>query len=199
MTRIVPAIAMGFLFYPLTLYANPTIYSINPQKTTISLSWHAFGGISKACMGNVKGEITLDAGNEREDRIDVTIPVATLEASNGLLTYQMKSRPFFDVESYPNLVFTSSRVVALENGHFRVFGTLKIKNVTRPVILNASLDGKMGGLSGTENIFLHASTAISRSAFNMDSFAAFVDDTVKITIEIQARPFKGASIIPGAS
>lgn len=73
-----------------------------------------------------------------------------------------------------------------------MFGRLQIKNVKRPVILNASLDAKIGELSGTKNIVLHASTAISRAAFNMDSFAALVDDTVTINIEIQARPNKGA-------
>ena len=143
-------------------------------------------------MGKVTGGITLDAGDERADRIDVTIPAATLEASNSLLTYQMKSRPFFDAERYPNISFTSSRLVALGNGHFRLFGTLKIKNVTRPVILDASLDGKKAVSSSTEILVMHASTAISRSAFNMDSFAALVDDTVTINIEIQARPYQSA-------
>lgn len=188
MTRIVPVIALGFLIMPLWLYASPASYSINTQKTTIALSWHAFGDTSEASLGKVTGDITLDTGNESGDRIDVTIPVATLKASNALLTYQMKSRLFFDAEHYPNIAFTSSRVVTLGNGHFRVFGTLAVKNVTRPVILNASLEGQHGELSGAENIFLHASTAISRSAFNMDSFAALVDDTVTINIEIQARP-----------
>lgn len=192
MTRFMHAIALGFLFHPLCLYASPVSYRIDTQNTTISLSWHAFGSVSKASMGKVTGEITLDAGDERGDRIDVTIPAATLEASNSLLTYQMKSRPFFDAERYPNIAFTSSRVVALGNGHFRLFGTLKIKNVTRPVILDASLSGKTGRLSAAGNMVMHASTAISRSAFNMDSFAALVDDTVTINIEIQARPYQSA-------
>lgn len=192
MTRFMHAIALGFLFHPLCLYASPVSYRIDTQNTTISLSWHAFGSVSEASMGKVTGGITLDAGDERADRIDVTIPAATLEASNSLLTYQMKSRPFFDAERYPNIAFTSSRVVALGNGHFRLFGTLKIKNVTRPVILDASLDGKKAVSSSTEILVMHASTAISRSAFNMDSFAALVDDTVTINIEIQARPYQSA-------
>lgn len=187
MTRIVPVIALGFLINPLSLYASPASYSINTQKTTIALSWRAFGDTSEASLGKVTGDITLDAGNEAGDHIDVSIPVATLKASNSLLTYQMKGNLFFDAGHYPNITFTSSRVVALGNGHFRVFGTLAVKNVARPVLLDASLQGKNGELSGAENIILHASTAISRSAFNMNSFAALVDDTVTINIDIQAR------------
>lgn len=188
MTRIVPIIALGFLINSPSLYASPVSYSINTQETAIALSWHAFGETSKASLGKVTGDITLDAGNAEKDRIDVTIPVATLEASNSLLTYQMKSSLFFDAGRYPNIAFTSSRVVALGEGHFRVFGTLAVKNVLRPVILDALLRGKNGEFFAAKSISLHASTAISRSAFNMDSFAALVDDTVTINIEIQASP-----------
>ncbi|MBP2154244.1 YceI family protein [Erwinia rhapontici] len=187
MTRIAPVIAIGFLINPFSLCASPAGYSINTQKTTITLSWHAFGDASEARLGNVTGDIALNAGNEESDNINVSIPVATLKASNRLLTYQMKGSLFFDAGRYPNITFISSRVVALGQGHFRIFGTLAVKNVSRPVILDALLMGKNTGPTGAENIYLHASTTISRSAFNMDSFAALVDDNVTINIEIQAR------------
>ncbi|QJT81034.1 YceI family protein [Kosakonia sp. MUSA4] len=187
MTRIVPAITLGFLITSFSLYASPANYSINTQKTTITLSWHAFGDTSEARLGDVTGDIALNAGNDEGDTITVSIPVATLKASNQLLTWQMKSTLFFDAGRYPNITFISSRVVVLGQGHFRIFGTLAVKNVSRPVILDALLMGKNAGLTGAENIYLHASTAISRSAFNMDSFAALVDDKVIINIDIQAR------------
>ena len=47
MTRFMHAIALGFLFHPLCLYASPVSYRIDTQNTTISLSWHAFGSVSK--------------------------------------------------------------------------------------------------------------------------------------------------------
>lgn len=188
MARIVPIIALGFLITSPSLYASSASYNINTQKTTIALSWRAFGETSEASLGKVTGDITLDPGHAEKDHINVIIPVATLEASNNLLTYQMKSSLFFDAGHYPNIAFTSSRVIALGVGHFRVFGTLAVKNVSRPVILDALLKGKNGEFFAAESISLHASTAISRSAFDMDSFAALVDDTVTINIDIQASP-----------
>ncbi len=184
MTRIVPAIALGFLFSSFSLYASPVGYRINPQETAITLSWQAFGDMSQARLGNVTGDITLNAGNDSDDTVHVSIPVAGLNASNPLLTWQMKSSLFFDAERYPNITFTSSRVVALGQGHYRILGTLAVKNIARPVILDALLNDKT---TGPENISLHASTTISRSAFNMASFAAVVDDHVTINIAIQAR------------
>jgi polyisoprenoid-binding protein YceI len=192
MTRIVPAIALGFLITSFSLCASPANYRINTQKTTITLSWHAFGDTSEARLGNVTGDIALNAENDEGDNIHVSVPVATLKASNQLLTWQMKSTLFFDAGRYPNITFISSRVVSLEQGHFRIFGTLAVKNVSRPVILDALLPGKNTGLTGAANIYLHASTTISRSAFNMDSFATLVDDKVIINIDIQARLHQAA-------
>ncbi|MDY4372513.1 YceI family protein [Pectobacterium carotovorum] len=186
MTRIVPVLAIGLLISPL-LHAMPLNYTIATDKTAIALSWQAFGHLSQASLDGVTGNITLDAEKEMDDRIDVKIPISTLQASNGLLTYQLKSSLFFDAEHYPDIRFTSSRVVALGHGHFRVFGSLSVKNIQRPVILDATLDEHGGNVSGEEALSLHATTAISRSAFNMDRFTGVVDDRVAISIDIQAK------------
>ncbi|WP_323641466.1 YceI family protein [Pectobacterium carotovorum] len=186
MTRIVPVLAIGLLISPL-LHAMPLNYTIATDKTAIALSWQAFGHLSQASLDGVTGNITLDAEKERDDRIDVKIPISTLQASNGLLTYQLKSSLFFDAEHYPDIRFTSSRVVALGHGHFRVFGSLSVKNIQRPVILDATLEEHGGNVSGEEALSLHATTAISRSAFNMDRFTGVVDDRVAISIDIQAK------------
>ncbi|ANE77437.1 YceI family protein [Dickeya solani] len=186
MMRIMSVAAVGLLVSP-TLHATPLNYTISTNKTVIALSWHAFGDTSQAYLDGVTGDVTLDSVKEIDDRIAVKIPVATLEASNALLTYQLKSGMFFDAKHYPWIVFTSSRVVAQGHGHFRVFGSLSVKNIQRPVILEATLE-EHGGASPTGGtLFLHATTAISRSAFNMDRFTALVDDRVAINIDIQAQ------------
>lgn len=187
MTRIVSAIAFGLLIGPAPLYAMPVSYGISTPDTAIGLSWQAFGGTSQARLAGVTGELTLDMANDMDDRLSVNIPVATLTASNSLLTWQMKGRLFFDADRYPAIRFTSSRVVALGGGRFRVFGYLGVKNILRPVILEAALEDPTNGPVGREVLSLHATTAISRAAFNMDSLAALVGDTVTIDIAIEAK------------
>jgi len=108
-------------------------------------------------------------------------------ASNSLLTWQLKSDLFFDAERYPNIHFVSSRVVSLGDGNFRIFGVLTVKNVSRPVVMLASLDsGKMID-PASRSLALHASTAISRSAFGMDRLVGVVDDRVNIALAIAAQ------------
>ena len=167
-----------------SLHAAPKSYLIDTENTAIRLSWHAFGGIlSWATFSGVTGAVTLNPDNDVDDHIHVTIPVATLVASNTLLAWQLKSDMFFDAARYPTITFSSTRVVKLGPDHYRAFGTLTVRDLNRPVILDARLDR----LSG-ETIALHATTAISRSAYKMDRFALVVDDRIAIAIDIQAKP-----------
>ncbi|MEG1210584.1 MAG: YceI family protein [Leclercia sp.] len=170
------------LFCP-PLFAAPVTHVIDTDKTAIKLSWRAFGGIlSWAHLNGVTGTVTLDPDNEFNDHIKVSVPVATLKASNNLLTWQLKSDMFFDAARYPTITFTSSRVVKLGNDHFRAFGTLNVRDLSRPVILEATLDRQADNA-----IALHATTAISRAAYKMDRFALVVDDRIAIAIEIEAK------------
>jgi polyisoprenoid-binding protein YceI len=55
-------------------------------------------------------------------------------------THQQNSASdFFDVEHYPTMTFTSRRIEALDQGagHYRVTGTLTIREVSREVSLDA--------------------------------------------------------------
>jgi len=167
-----------------SLQAASIAHTIDTERTTIKLSWRAFGGIpSWAHLKGVTGKVILNPENEFDDHINVTVPVATLQASNNLLTWQLKSDMFFDAARYPTITFSSTRVVKLGPDHYRAFGTLTVRDLNRPVILDARLDR----LSG-ETIALHATTAISRSVYKMDRFALVVDDRIAIAIDIQAKP-----------
>ncbi len=77
--------------------------------------------------------------------------------------------------------------MALGGGRFRVIGYLGVKNILRPVILEAALEDPTGNPVDREVLSLHATTAISRAAFNMDSLATLVGDTVTIDIAIEAK------------
>lgn len=174
------AILTALLLCP-SLYAAPKSYLIDSDNTAIRLSWHAFGGIlSWATFSGVTGAVTLNPDNDVDDHIHVTIPVSTLVASNKLLTWQLKSDMFFESERYPTIEFISSRVVALSAGRFRVFGTLIVRNIARPVILEAVLKDPHAQAPR-----LDATTAISRESYGMDKFALVVDDRIAIAIAIK--------------
>jgi len=68
-----------------SLQAASIARTIDTERTTIKLSWRAFGGIpSWAHLEGVTGKVILNPENEFDDRINVTVPVATFQASNNL-------------------------------------------------------------------------------------------------------------------
>ncbi|ALB57042.1 putative exported protein [Cronobacter universalis NCTC 9529] len=184
-----PACAVILLaaFFSAFISAAPVSYVILPSHTVVALSWRAFGGLSQAQIRGATGDVTLDNDNQHNSRVNVVIPLASLNASNDLLTYQMKSPLFFDAARYRVISFVSDRVTAAGNGRLQVSGTLVVKGIRRPVVLE---------VTGGQNRFLHpaasplslrATTAISRSAFGMGGFSSFVDDRVQIDILIAAK------------
>nr|WP_314425575.1 YceI family protein [uncultured Erwinia sp.] len=195
MTRIATLLAFGLLTSPM-LYATPLTYRVSSTRTDIALSWNAFGNtFSQARLNGVTGEVRLDPGHDFNDHISVNIPVATLKASNDMLTWELKSRMFFDAIRYRSIHFTSTRVVDKGNGQFRIFGILQVKDVQRPVILEATLAEKEANASA-KNLTLYATTTISRAAFNMDRLAVVVDDRIKIDIALRAQLASGET--PGS-
>ncbi|MFK3705437.1 polyisoprenoid-binding protein YceI [Raoultella sp. BIGb0138] len=186
MNRFPPLLLVTLMISPL-LHAKPLNYAIDTESTAIQLTWRAFGGVqSWANIHGVTGDVTLDPQNEFNDRIRVKIPVATLVASNALLTWQLKSNLFFDAGRYPYITFISDRVVMQDAGHMRIFGSLRVKDIRRPVILDTTLEAQTGLSPEDGDLALHAASAISRSAYNMDSFAMVVDDRIAIAIAIRA-------------
>ncbi|VEB99413.1 Uncharacterized conserved protein [Cedecea lapagei] len=191
MLRTLLKITLGLLVSPM-LYAMPENYSVITPQTAIGLSWHAFGSTSQANLDGITGSLLLDEANDIHDSISVRIPSSTLQASNSLLTYQLRSGLFFDTAHYPVLTFRSTRIVAEGQGHYRIFGLLQVKNIQRPVVLDASMDSRSASAADKSTVSLRATTVISRSAFNMDKFEAVVDDNIAIEIKIRARQLNPA-------
>jgi polyisoprenoid-binding protein YceI len=72
-----------------------------------------------------------------------------------------------------------------------VFGVLDVREIRRPVILDVTFEEQ-----SPSSLTLHATTAISRSAFGLDRFALVVDDRIAIDINIGAHPQPGSANRP---
>ncbi|EOL9022388.1 YceI family protein [Cronobacter dublinensis] len=188
MNRLTLAVTLTLLFFSSYILAAPVSYTILSSRTTVALSWQAFGGLSQAQIHGASGKVTLDSDNPKNSYVNVVIPVSSLTASSDLLTYQMKGPLFFEASRFREITFNSDGVTDAGNGHLRVSGTLVVKGIRHPVTLDVDT-GSAAFLPVTRApLALHASTAISRAAFDMGGFTAFVDDRVQIDIAIAATP-----------
>jgi polyisoprenoid-binding protein YceI len=177
-----------------TVFAAPggasgaTTYKIDPNHTNVVAGWNHFGfSHPTASFNQVDGVIVYDAANVAKSSVKVTIPLSGLDTGVADLDEHLRSGDFFDAEKYPTITFTSTRTEAAGENKLRVSGDLTVHGVTRPVVLDVTLN-KSGEhpLGKRAAIGFDASTTIKRSEFNVAKFVPNVSDEITIRITTEA-------------
>ena len=164
---------------------------IDPVHTDISLVARHFmvskvRGHFKEFSGTVvTGESPLDSS------VTATIKAASIDTNNDQRDGHIRSADFLDVETHPEITFTSKAVRA--NGDdFQIDGDLTLRGVTKNVTLNVELSGLGPDAYGGTRIGLTAKTSVLRSDFEinfhpvMETGGAVVSDKLDVHMEIEA-------------
>ena len=169
-------------------FAAPVSYKMDPNHTDVTASWSHFGFSNPiAHFGQVDGTIVHDADNVGQSSVKVTIPLAGLNSHVGAFDEHLRSADFFDAAQYPAITFTSTKVEAAGEGKLRVFGDLTIKDITKPVVLDVTIN-KIGEqpMAKKPAAGFDATTTIKRSEFGVGLYAPNVSDEVVIRITTEA-------------
>lgn len=85
---------------------------------------------------DVKGTLVLDEQDVTRSKVDVTIDARTIDTGIEKRDEHLRSADFFDVEKFPAITFTSTRVEPGAGGALKVTGDLTMRGVTKPVVLS---------------------------------------------------------------
>ena len=98
----------------------------------------------------------------------------------------------YDAAKFPNATFKSTRVEAAGEGKLKVSGELTIKDITRPVVLDVTLNkAAIHPMSKAPTIGFDATASISRTEFGVGAYVPNVGDTVTLRITTEASAPKG--------
>jgi polyisoprenoid-binding protein YceI len=122
----------------------------------------------------------------------VVIRTESLDTSGSIVENLIKSERFFDVETYPEILFVSHSFEWLDKDKAKIHGDLTVHGVTRPVALEVTLipQQKQPG-SSEETMLIKASTVIKRSDFGMDSLSTLVSDQVELCMSVEVLRYRG--------
>jgi polyisoprenoid-binding protein YceI len=196
-------IALGFALAGLAgaAFAAPLSYRIDPNHTQVTASWSHFGFSHPfANFGQADGTIVYDAQNVGASKVNVTLPLAGLDTTIPDLDKHLRSGDFFDAEKYPTITFTSTRVEAAGDRKLRVTGDLTVHGVTRPAVLDVSINGAgPHPMTKREAVGFDATTTLKRSDFGVAAYVPNVSDEIQIRITTEAMVPKadGAPAKPG--
>ncbi|WP_342316104.1 YceI family protein [Lysobacter sp. FW306-1B-D06B] len=169
-------------------FAAPVTYKIDPNHTSVVASWSHFGFSNPiANFGDVDGSITYDPTNVGTSKVEVTLPLSGLDSHVAKFDEHLRSADFFDAEKHPNITFKSTKVEAVGDKKLRVFGDLTIKGITKPVVLDTTIN-KIGEqpMAKRAAAGFDATTTIKRSDFGVDKYAPNVSDNVTLRITTEA-------------
>ncbi len=181
-------LASVFAIASASAFAAPVTYTIDPNHTQTVFKWNHFGYSNPtANFDRIEGTITYDAADVTKSSVDVTIATASINSHVAKFDEHLKSADFFDVEKFPTATFKSTKVEkAAEEGKFKVSGDLTIHGVTKPVTIDAKLNGASDHpMSKQPAIGFDGKLTIKRSDYGLGKNAPYVSDevTIKITTE----------------
>lgn len=171
-----------------------TSWNIDPTHTTAEFK------VRHMMITNVKGQfrpvtgvVTLDESDITKSHVEASIDAASIDTREADRDTHLKSADFFDVEKFPTLTFSSTRVASTGNGELEVEGDLMIHGVTRKVTFGVEGPTPPGKDPwGNTRIGFSATTKINRKDFGLTWNAALetggilVGDEVTITLDVEA-------------
>jgi len=167
--------------------AAPVTYRLDPDHTMVLFSWNHFGfSHPTADFGLGQGTLVFDEQHPAHSSVDVTLPLSRLDTHVSALDKHLKEADFFDAGKYPTVTFKSTTVQPLGAHKFMVSGELTVHGVTKPVVLDATLN-KIGinPMTKAQSIGFDATATLKRSEFGIGAYVPMVSDliTIRITTE----------------
>jgi len=141
-------------------------YVFDQAHTTI-------GFVARHMLSKVRGRFTgydgqVVIGETPEDSsVTVEIQAASVATDDERRDGHLRSDDFFEVENYPALSFESTAVRPTGGNAFELDGNLTIKDVTKPVTLQAEFTGWGPGMNDSTIAVFSAKTTIDRTDWDL--------------------------------
>lgn len=140
-------------------------------------------------------DFTVETETSAEDFsnavINAAISVASIDTKNSMRDDHLRTADFFEAETYPKVLFTSSKFEKLDDGSFSLAGDLTIRDVTKTVKLSVEYNGIAKDPWGNIKAGFAFEGKINRKDFGINYNAALeaggvlLSEEVKIFGEIQ--------------
>jgi polyisoprenoid-binding protein YceI len=162
-------------------------YAVDPARTAVSFTTrHLFG------LAAVRGTFPVRSGRLTiaealaDSTVEAEIDVAGLATGNPRRDDDVRSARFLDAESYPVIAFTGSRLLP-RGGGWALSGTLRVRDVTRPVDLDLSLEQ-----AGPGSFTVRTTRRIDRYDYGITTAKGmagrYLDVSIVVTATVESRP-----------
>src|SRR5579875_3400094 len=166
-------------------------YRVDPRRTRLGFSCSFMRFLTvHGRFRDMHGWLEITGDDLSSLRAECTIETASVDTGSADRDFHLRSPDFFAVDTFPKMVFHSTRVQQRGDDRYRVFGELTIRDVTRPIVLEARLEERAREPSGVERAVVTATSLINRRDWFLDWEEALeagrwiVGEEVRLDLEV---------------
>jgi len=150
-------------------------------------------------IGKVRGKFTKFAGRIEGDfehaeaaTVELQIQAASINTALPRRDDHLRGPDFFDVKTYPEILFRSEKVVPRGKDRYDVTGQLTIHGVAKRVVLPVRIMRTDLGAEGVEKVRFSVTTTLDRRDYGivwnkvLESGGVLLGDEVTVEIELEA-------------
>ena len=170
----------------------PATWRVDPIHSHVEFAVrHLMISTVRGRFAEVAGTLSGDDSDPEHASIELAIAAASIDTHEPQRDGHLRSADFFEVETYPEIRFRSTRVATHGDGTLVVHGDLTIRGVTKPVAVAVLPGGRGRDTQGAERVGYSATTRISRKEFGLtwnqllETGGVAVGDEVTILVELQ--------------
>ena len=157
------ALALLLLVHPLVPEASPG-WAIDKAHSRVTFTVTKWGFAEvEGRFYDFSGTIAFDEQHPELSRVDWRVRIDSIETGAVNRDRALQGPEYFDAARFPEIQFTSERVIPLGNARFEVRGKMTIRGTTRPLTITATY-------GGTHTIPQEGTYAIFQSEFSIDRY-----------------------------
>ena len=191
MKRSLPVLLAACLVSGVASSAWATTYTVDKDHSTVGFSVrHLFSNV-KGTFDDFQGTFVYAPGKPEEWSASGTVNTQSINTHQEKRDKHLRSKDFFEVETYPTLTFTSTKITTTGPTSAKMEGLLSIHGVEKPVIFDLDIHGEGKDPWGNTRSGVTATTRINRKDFGLtwnqtlESGGVLVGDDVEIILDIE--------------
>jgi len=175
--------------------AATTTYEIDKAHSSIVFKIRHLLSKVPGKFNQFSGTVEVDPDKRDSVKAAVSIDVASIDTDEAKRDAHLKNEDFFDAAKFPTIAFTAGILSGVNGDRTKgkVAGTLTIKGVTKPVVLDVEWLGTATDPWGNQQAAFTATTKINRKDFGivwnktLDAGGYLIGDDVDIEISVEAK------------
>jgi polyisoprenoid-binding protein YceI len=172
-------------------------YTVDASHSRIGfVARHAMVTKVRGAFNDYEAVAEVNGDDLTDTKVRVAVKAASVDTRSEQRDGHLRSADFFDVETFPEISFSSTAVEPVGDDVLRVTGDLTIKGTTRPVTIDFTYEGSAVDPFGNQRVGFEGSVVVNRKDWGLNWNAGLEAGGVlvseKVTLEFEISAIKSA-------